>query len=122
MRSVIVSVLGVSSVFLVVMMHSSINTISMVEEEVTEALSCAMEQTLTEVVDQENHGIKNRNEMIAAFLQAMLQKISADVDLTVKIHEMNYDGGVMDVEVIGKYPLTGTREKTITLRRKIALS
>ena len=122
MRTVIISVIGISSILIVVMIQTTVNMASIRHEEVTDALATAMSQTMSEVMEQESYGIRNRNEMIAAFLQSMLQKISSDIDLTVKIHQCNYETGKMDVEAIGEYRLPDYRKRSVSVRRQIALT
>ena len=78
MRTVIISVIGISSILIVVMIQTTVNMESRYYEEINDALAVAMSQTMTEVMEQESYGIQNRNEMIAAFLQSMLQKVSTD--------------------------------------------
>lgn len=119
MRTVIVSVIGISSLFLVVMIQQSINARTWEREEVEESLSSAMEQTLSEVMEKNNYGIQNRNEMIAAFLQAMIRRIQGDMDLTVRVHQFDFVLGQMDVEVVGEIKTKGRKSHRITLRRKL---
>lgn len=122
MRTVIISVIGISSILIVVMIQTTVNMESRYYEEINDALAVAMSQTMTEVMEQEGYGIQNRNEMIAAFLQSMLQKVSTDIDLTVKIHQCNYETGQMDVEAIGEYQLPDYRKKSVSVRRRIAVA
>lgn len=122
MRTVIISVIGISSILIVVMIQTTVNMESRYYEEINDALAVAMSQTMTEVMEQESYGIQNRNEMIAAFLQSMLQKVSTDIDLTVKIHQCNYETGKMDVEAIGEYQLPDYRKKSVSVRRRIAVA
>lgn len=122
MRTVIISVIGISSVLLVVMIQSTINIEALQRESLAKALSASMEQTMSEVMERESYGIENRNEMIAAFLQAMIQKVNSDVDLTVKIYQLNYETGTMDVELRGEFPLPDKKKKTVAVRRKVAFA
>ncbi|MCH5266347.1 MAG: hypothetical protein J1F02_10640 [Lachnospiraceae bacterium] len=122
MRTVIVSVIGISSVLLVVMIQSTINTEALRSEEISEALSTAMVQTMSEVMERESYGIENRNEMIAAFLQAMIQKVNSDISLTVKIHQLNYETGTMEVEAQGEFLLPDHKKKRVSVRRRIAFA
>lgn len=122
MRTVIISVIGISSIVIIVMIQTTVTMNSVYQEEVTDALATAMSQTMSEVMEQEGYGIRNRNEMIAAFLQSMLQKINSDIDLTVKIHQCSYETGKMDVEAIGEYRLPDYRKRSVSVRRQIALT
>ena len=78
-----------------------------------------MEQTLSEVMEGNCYGISDRNEMLAAFLQAMLCQIREEVDLTVKIHQMDYELGQMDVEAIAIYKRNSGRVHKVSVRRKM---
>lgn len=122
MRTVIISVIGISSILIVVMMQTTVNMTSIRQEEIGDALGTAMAQTMSEVMEQESYGIRNRNEMVAAFLQSMLRKINSDIDLTVKIHQCNYETGKMDVEAIGEYRLPNHRTGSVSVRRQIAFA
>ncbi|MCH5252265.1 MAG: hypothetical protein J1F22_04765 [Lachnospiraceae bacterium] len=122
MRTVIVSVIGLSSILFVIMIQTTINTESVYREEIADALSTAMSQTMSEVMEKNSYGIHNRNEMIAAFLQAMMQKIQADIDLTVRIHQMDYETGKMDIEAIGEYRLPNQRIRRVSIRRQVVMS
>ncbi len=104
------------------MIQTTINTATVCREEISDSLSTAMYQTMSEVIEKNSYGIHNRNEMIAAFLQAMLQKIKTDIDLTVRIHEVNYETGRMDIEAIGEYRLPNRRTKRVSVRRQVVIS
>ncbi len=121
MKTVMISVIGVSSLLLVILTQTAINEQSVYEEELNAALSTAMKQTMTEVFERNCYGMTNRNEMIAAFLQAMTKKVSDRVSLTVRIHSFDEQKGIMDVEAIGTYVLPDFREKSISVHRKMKL-
>lgn len=119
MRTVVICVIGISSLFLVVMIQKNINAVTWQREELEESLSTAMDQTLSEVMEKNCYGIRNRNEMLAAFLQAMLRKIRDNVELTVRVYQIDYELGQMDVEVSGAIISKGTKTQKITIRRKM---
>lgn len=119
MRTVIISVIGISSFFLIVMIQKNINAKTWEREELEESLSKAMDQTLSEVMEKSSYGIRNRNEMMAAFLQAMLRKIRDNIDLTVKIYHVDYTLGQMDVEILGEIDSGDRKSRKIAIRRKM---
>lgn len=122
MRTVIVSIIGISSLFLVVMIQQNINASTWEKEELEESMATAMEQTLSEVMEGNSYGISNRNEMLAAFLQTMLCRVREDIDLTVKIHQMDYDLGQIDVEATAIYKRDGDEEHKVSVRRKMVFA
>lgn len=119
MRTVIISVIGISSFFLIVMVQKRINTRLWEREELERSLSSAMDQTLSEVMEKSSYGIRNRNEMMAAFLQAMLRKVRDNIDLTVRIYHVDYELGQMDVEIMGEIHSEGEKSSKIAIRRKM---
>lgn len=119
MRTVILSVIGISSFFLIVMIQKNINAKTWEREELEESLSKAMDQTLSEVMEKSSYGIRNRNEMMAAFLQAMLRKIRDNIDLTVRIYHVDYTLGQMDVEIMGEIDSGDRKSSKIAIRRKM---
>lgn len=122
MRAVIILVINISSILLVIMIHNTVNEESGREIELKDALAVAMDQTMTEVMEQGSYGIRNRNELVAAFLQSMLQKVDRTTSLTVKIHKLDKERGTMDVEAVGEYMLPSQKKKRVSVRRLVAFT
>ena len=122
MRTVIVSVIGISSLFLVVLIQRNVTRQMWEYDKIEESLTVAMGQTLSEVMEKNSYGIQNRNEMIAAFLQSMIRRTSEDVDLTVKVHQLDYELGQMDVEVLGRISGRGETTRNVSVRRKMVFA
>lgn len=120
MRTIVISVISISSMLFVIMIQSTVNWERRQEESLENALASAMYQTMSEVMEQGSYGIRDSNQMMAAFLQAMLERMEEGVDLTVRVHQFDYERGRMDLEVIGCYELPNQKKKTITVRRQIA--
>ena len=74
---------------------------------------------MSEVMEKSSYGIRNRNEMMAAFLQAMLRKVRDNIDLTVRIYHVDYELGQMDVEIMGEIHSEGEKSSKIAIRRKM---
>jgi hypothetical protein len=119
-RTIVISVISISSMLFVIMIQSTVNIEMRERESLENAMSTAMYQTLSEVAEQESYGICDANQMVAAFLQAMMVRMGTDIDLTVKIHQVDYERGKMDVEAIGIYELPNHKNKKIIVRRQIA--
>lgn len=122
MRTVIISVINISSILLIVMVHNTVNKESVRNTELSDALTVAMDQTMTEVMEKQSYGMDNRNELVAAFLQAMLQKVDSSISLTVLIHKLDQEKGTMEVETVGEYILPDKRKKRISIRRQIVFA
>ena len=121
MRLIIISLIGVSSIVLVIMMHSDINRENIREEEISDALVFAMTQTMEELEEKNPKGISNSNEMMALFLQEMIARVNDEISITVICHECNYEEGIMDMEVIGEFMIHGKELKSVSIRRCMKL-
>ena len=78
-----------------------------------------MSQTMKEVMEQESYGIQNKNEFIAAFLQALVMRTNSDVDMTVNVITADMEQGLMDIEVTEKISFLNMKEKEIKVRRTV---
>ena len=99
MKSVILSSICVSAVLLVLAVQSEINGMACYTQELEEALSIAVSQTLKEVMEQDRFGIGDRNEFIAAFLQALVVRTNSDADMTVSVISADMERGLLDIDV-----------------------
>lgn len=119
MKTVIISAIGISSLFFMVVLQKNINERTWQQEQLEKAMAVSMSQTLEEIAVGESYGISDQNEMMAAFLQSMLRKLDREVDLTVKVHQINYALRQMDVEAIGTYKTIDGQEHKVSVRRKV---
>lgn len=99
MRSIIISSICISSILLVLTIQSEVNRKACYKQELEEALSLSVSQTLKEVMEQESYGIEDRNQFIAAFLQAMIVRTNSDADMTVSVISADMEKGMLDIEV-----------------------
>lgn len=99
MKSVILSAICISAVLLVLTIQSRINSVSGCYQELEEALSVSVSQTLREVMEQDSFGIGNREEFMAAFLQALVVRTNSDADMMVSVITADMEKGLLDIEV-----------------------
>ncbi|MCI9418559.1 MAG: hypothetical protein HFG32_00880 [Eubacterium sp.] len=99
MRSIVISSICISSILLVLTIQSEVNRKACYEQELEEALSLSVSQTLKEVMEQESYGIEDRNQFIAAFLQALIVRTNSDADMTVSVISADMEKGMLDIEV-----------------------
>ncbi len=119
MRTVVIAVISISSMLFVIMIQSTVNTVTRHKESLEGAMTAAMYQTMSEVMERDSYGIRDANQMVAAFLQAMIQRMDTDMDLTVKIYDVDRERGRMDVEAVGCYELPNHKKKEVRVRRQI---
>lgn len=124
MKSVILSAICMSSVLLVLAIQSERNSMACYKQELEEALSTAVSQTLKEVFEQDSFGIEDRNEFIAAFLQALIVRTNSDADMEVSIITADMEHGLLDIEVKEQLPsgeatVLHGKDREITVRRTV---
>lgn len=122
MRTIVILAVSISSIIFVIRIQSTINLERRQEDALENAISLAMHQTLSEVMEQDSYGIRDQNQMLAAFLQAMIERLGEGIDLTVRVHQLDYERGRMDLEAVGSYELPNHKRKEITVRRQIAFN
>ena len=116
MRIIVVSIVSLIVILYGVVMHSLINSQSLRETELRDALSVSISQTMEEVMG-DGYGMDSKETVVAAFLQGLFQKINSNVDLTVNILELDLDEGLFDVEVIAAYEDIKGQQKEYSIRR-----
>lgn len=99
MKSMVISSICISSILLVLTIQSDVNRTACYKQELEEALSVSVSQTLKEVMEQESYGIEDRNQFIAAFLQALIVRTNSDTDMTVSVISADMEKGILDIEV-----------------------
>lgn len=119
MKSVIVSSVCISSILLVLAIHTVIDGKMAALQELEDSLAVSVSQTMKEVMEQESYGIQNKNEFIAAFLQALVMRTNSDVDMTVNVITADMEQGLMDIEVTEKISFLNMKEKEIRVRRTV---
>lgn len=121
-KTIVISVISVSSILYIIMIQGTVNLERRYRDSLEGAMSSAMHQTLTEVMEKGSYGIRDSNQMMAALLQAMIARLDAGIDLTVRVRHLDYESGRMDLEAVGSYELPNHKRKCITVRRQIAFN
>ncbi|MCI8964080.1 MAG: hypothetical protein HFG37_10290 [Eubacterium sp.] len=119
MKSVIVSSVCISAILLVLAIHTVIDGKTAALQELEDSLAVSVSQTMKEVMEQESYGIQDKNEFIAAFLQALVMRTNSDVDMTVNVISADVEQGLMDIEVTEKITFLNMKEKEIKVRRTV---
>ena len=81
MKTIVISMIGIGSILFVVMIQHTASKRMWSYERAETSLSSAMEQTMSEVMEENHYGIENRNEMLAALLQSLIAKWNHEIDL-----------------------------------------
>lgn len=119
MKQVIISAVCVSAILSVLAIQSVVDGKASYIQELEDALSVSVSQTMKEVMEQESFGIENRNEFVAAFLQALVMRTNSDVDMTVYVISADIERGLLDIEVKERFNFLNMGEQEISLRRTV---
>lgn len=119
MKSVIVSSVCISAILFVLAIQSVIDGKSFYVQELEDSLANSVSQTMKEVMEQESYGIENRNEFIAAFLQALVMRTNSDADMTVRVISADMEHGLLDIEIREKVSFLNQSEHEIVVRRTV---
>lgn len=119
MKQVIISAVCVSAILSVLAIQSVVDGKASYIQELEDALSVSVSQTMKEVMEQESFGIENRNEFVAAFLQALVIRTNSDVDMTVYVISADIERGLLDIEVKERFNFLNMGEQEISLRRTV---
>lgn len=119
MKQVIISAVCVSAILSVLAIQSVVDGKASYIQELEDALSVSVSQTMKEVMEQESFGIENRNEFVAAFLQALVMRTNSDVDMTVYIISADVERGLLDIEVKERFNFLNMGEQEISIRRTV---
>ncbi|MCM1246134.1 MAG: hypothetical protein NC293_10890 [Roseburia sp.] len=119
MKQVIRSAVCVSAILSVLAIQSVIDGKASYVQELEDALSVSVSQTMREVMEQDSFGIEDRNEFVAAFLQALVMRTNSDVDMTVCVISADLERGLLDIEVKERFNFLNMGEQEIALRRTV---
>lgn len=87
------------------------------EERLRSAMNLALYATVDETFGEGKESMDS-NDMMAIFLQEMLRSVDEDVDLTVRIRDMDRKHGMIEVEAVGEYDsILSTRHQVAVSRR-----
>jgi len=121
------TILGMCFVFFVVISMSIIFIIDgrrIRKEEIVDSLSCAIESSMQTIAGNK-YNISDNEQFIADIMQAILLQIESDSTVTINILDIDYEKGILSIEVIEYYrqpngnPATVACVKTVIFEQDI---
>ena len=116
---------GVGAMLVAVVIQGMIYFDMLKEEKLKQSLTQALYVTVNEVYSDNNASgtvqkKEDSNILLATFMQAMLQRVDDDVDLTVKVITKDEKNRLVEVEAVGEYTSALKQKHKVAVRRKIA--
>ncbi len=125
MRTLILCIIGASSILMAAVIHGTVNTETRMASQVEESLSRAMMETEREIAAQNSRGIQNREDMISAFMQMLAVQMAQEepgAEIEAAVCECDYEKKTMEIEVTARYDRPDKKRGSVSVRRRVALA
>jgi len=121
MKNAIIGATMIIVMVLLSLIHMSITTTDVRQNELDKALNSAIRTTMEIAKTKETYPIETEEEFIAEFNKNLLSSISSDSDIEVQVMGVNLEEGMLDVKVISKYKFPTGAEGKVYSRKTLIL-
>jgi hypothetical protein len=113
-----VIVIGLAVIIVIISITiMSVQSRSNRQNELERVVAAAAKQTVADTQVFEQDIIKSDKEMIAAFVQNVCTSIKGDGDLSVKVFDVDYKEGMIDVMVTEKFTYLNGKQSQVSTRK-----
>lgn len=95
--------------------------ISIRTNELNDAVDIALHSTVENQMDETTYSVESNEAFIADFLQVLLVQIQSDSAIEVNVLDVDYEKGLLSVEVISKYQHPFGTEGQVAVRRTVIM-
>ena len=106
-------------VILSVIIVLTINGRNMRTNELNDALNSSLEETVRNLKDDNTYSINNADEYVADFMEAFLVQINSDSTVTINVLGVDYEKGLLSVEVIESYKHSNGNNGSVSAIRTV---
>ena len=89
------------------------------EMELADNLPAAVEETVSELMEEKNYDITSENEMIADMVEDLSRKLDSNSDITVNIENIDVAKGLMSIKVVASYQHPNGKEGSVSCERTV---
>ena len=89
------------------------------EMELADNLPAAVEETVSELMEEKNYDITSENEMIADMVEDLSGKLDSNSDITVNIENIDVAKGLMSIKVVASYQHPHGKEGSVSCERTV---
>ncbi len=92
------------------------------EMELADNLPAAVEETVSELMEEKNYDITSENEMIADMVEDLSGKLDSNSDITVNIENIDVAKGLMSIKVVASYQHPNGKEGSVSCERTVVFN
>lgn len=92
------------------------------EMELADNLPAAVEETVSELMEEKNYDITSENEMIADMVEDLSGKLDSNSDITVNIENIDVAKGLMSIKVVASYQHSNGKEGSVSCERTVVFN
>ena len=94
---------------------------NMRQNELNRAVDIALLDTVENQFDSKTYSVSSNDEFIADFIEALLVQINSDCTVKINILDVDYQKGLLSVEVIEKYKHPIGTEGEVSVKRTVIM-
>lgn len=94
---------------------------NMRQNELNRAVDSALQDTVENQFDIKSYSMSSNDEFIADFMEALLVQINSDCSIKVNVLDVDYQKGLLSVEVIEKYKHPIGTEGQVSVKRTVIM-
>ncbi|HIG0358607.1 TPA: hypothetical protein ACX96Z_000163 [Clostridium sporogenes] len=87
------------------------------QNELNNAVNGALKGTIENQFDSKTYSVNSNDELVADFMEALLVQINSDSTVLVNVLDVDYQKGLLSVEVIEKYKHPIGTEGQVSIKR-----
>lgn len=92
------------------------------EMELADNLPAAVEETVSDLMEEKNYDITSENEMIADMVEDLSRKLDSNSDITVNIENIDVVKGLMSIKVVASYQHPNGKEGSVSCERTVVFN
>lgn len=92
------------------------------EMELADNLPAAVEETVSDLMEEKNYDITSENEMIADMVEDLSRKLDSNSDITVNIENIDVAKGLMSIKVVASYQYPNGKEGSVSCERTVVFN
>jgi len=94
---------------------------NMRQNELNRAVDSAIKDTVENQFDNTTYSVNGNDEFVADFMEALLVQINSDCSVVVNVLDVDYQKGLLSVEVIEKYIYPIGTEGKVSVKRTVIM-